>query len=75
MIKVTHPELKELLGMDGKLASYMDFINLSEGTYKLSKYVSEAYEKKPAKRNKFDNDVLKVDERLNICFMIYKAIY
>lgn len=73
MIKVTHPELKELLGMDGKLASYMDFINLSEGTYKLSKYVSEAYEKKPAKRNKFDNDVLKVDERLNICFMIYKG--
>jgi len=73
MIKVTHPELKEFLGMDGKYASYMDFVNLNEGTYKLSKFVSEAYEKKPARRNKFDNDVLKVDERLNICFMIYKG--
>lgn len=73
MIKVSHPEVKELLGMEGKHASYLDFINLQEGTYKLSKYVSEAYEKKPAMRSKFDNDILKVDERLNICYMVFKG--
>lgn len=73
MIKVSHPELKEILGLDGKHAAYMDFININEGTYKLGKYVSEAYEKKPSQRNKFDNDVMKVDERLNICFMVYKG--
>ena len=72
MIKITHPELKKVLGIDGKYASYMDFIT-SDGNYKLSKQISEAYEKSPAFRNKFDNDVMKVDERLNICFMIYNG--
>lgn len=73
MIKVTHPEVRKLIGIEGKYASYLDFINMSEGTYKLSKYVTEAYEKKPALRGKFDNDVLKVDERLNICYMVFKG--
>jgi len=72
MIKVTHPELKKILGIKGKYASYMDFIT-SNGNYKLSKQISEAYEKSPAFRNKFDNDVMKVDERLNICFMVYNG--
>jgi len=72
MIKVTHPELKKLLGLDGKYASYMDFIT-PDGNYKLSKQISAAYEKSPSKRNKFDNDVMKVDERLNICFMVYNG--
>ena len=72
MIKVTHPELKKLLGIEGKYASYIDFIT-SNGNYKLSKQISEAYEKNPSKRGKFDNDVMKVDERLNICFMVYNS--
>lgn len=73
IIKVSHPELREILGIGGKYASYMDFINVNEGTYKLGKYVSDAYAKKPAMRNKLDNDILKVDERLNICFMVYRG--
>jgi cytochrome c-type biogenesis protein CcsB len=73
MIKVSHPEVKDLLEIDGKHASYLDFINLNDGTYKLSKFVSNAYEKKPARRNKFDNEILKVDERLNICYMVFKG--
>ncbi|MDG1135734.1 MAG: cytochrome c biogenesis protein ResB, partial [Bacteroidales bacterium] len=73
MIKIGHPEVIELLGVDGKLASYLDFINLSEGTYKLGKYVTTAYEKKPGQRSKFDNEIIKVDERLNICYMVYSG--
>lgn len=72
IIKVSHPGLKKILGIDGKYASYLDFIN-SNGNYKLSGYISDAYEKKPSMRNKFDNDVMKVDERLNICFMVYNG--
>jgi len=71
MIKVTDKELKQIIGINGKHASYFDFIDMSSGTYKLSKYVSAAYAKKPAQRNMFDKDVMKVDERLNICYMIY----
>ena len=73
MIKIGHPEVAEVLGITGKYASYLDFINMAEGSYKLNSYVSEAYEKKPAARSKFDNEVMKVDERLNICFMVYSG--
>lgn len=73
MIKIGHPEVSEVLGITGKYASYLDFINMDQGTYKLNNYVSEAYEKKPAARSKFDNEVMKVDERLNICFMVYSG--
>ena len=73
MIKIGHPEVIELLGVDGKLASYLDFIDLTQGTYKLGKYVTTAYEKKPGQRSKFDNEIIKVDERLNICYMVYSG--
>ena len=72
MIKVTHPELKKILGIYGKYATYMDFIT-SEGNYKLRQQISSAYAKGPSMRNKLDNDIIKVDERLNICFMIYRG--
>jgi len=71
MIKVSDNELKKIIGIDGKYASYLDFIDMSTGTYKLNQYVSAAYEKKPAQRNMFDKEVMKVDERLNICYMTY----
>ena len=71
MIKVGHKEIKHLLGIDGKYASYFDFINIKSGTYKLQEFISAAYTKKPAQRNMFDKEVMKVDERLNICYMIY----
>ena len=73
IIKVSHPELKAILEITGKHASYFDFINMYDRTYKLNKYVTEAYAKTPGLRNKFDNAVLKVDERLNICFMIFNG--
>jgi cytochrome c-type biogenesis protein CcsB len=71
MIKIKNPQLRKMLGLEGKYASYMDFIDMSSGTYKLGDYVSTAYAKKPARRNMFDKDVIKADERLNICYMVY----
>ncbi len=69
-----HPELKKLLGIDKnqKKATFNDFFEKS-GThaYKLQKYAEEANRKKPAFRNKFDKDVIKVDERVNICYYVY----
>ncbi len=77
MIKVFHPELKKVIGMkpDEKYASFHDFFQKGQikgkSSYKLAIYAEEASRKKPANRNKFDKDVLKVDERLNICYMVY----
>jgi len=74
VIKVFHPELKKIIGISDtqKYASFNDFFE-KEGDhgYKLAKYSEEANRKKPALRNQFDKDVLKVDERVNICYMVY----
>ncbi|UFS63667.1 cytochrome c biogenesis protein CcsA [Sulfurimonas sp. HSL-3221] len=39
--------------------------------YKLNKYVEEAIRKAPGKRDKFDKAVIKVDERVNVAYMVY----
>ncbi len=44
-----------------------------DGTYKLSEDVNNAYAKAPGDRNKTDKEVMKIDERLNIVYMIYKG--
>jgi cytochrome c-type biogenesis protein CcsB len=70
MIKVTHPELKSFLHIDGKLAAFTDVLDLENGgTYKLRELVNQAYAKKASERSKFDNDVIAVDERINIFYM------
>ncbi len=77
IIRVKHKKIKKILGLsnDKKYASYNDFFDFtdknSDNIYKLSKYVEEATRKRPIKRNQFDRDVIKVDERLNISYLIY----
>ena len=73
-IKVFHPELKKILGIPEKqkYASFNDFFE-KEGdhAFKLTKHSEEANRKKPAERNQFDKDVIKVDERVNVAYMVY----
>ena len=74
IIKVFHPELKKIIGIpeSQKYASFNDFFDKDgDHAFKLAKYSEEANRKKPALRNQFDKDILKVDERVNICYMVY----
>jgi len=71
MIKVSNKKLAKIIGIQGKYASYLDFIDMQNNTYKLQKYVSEVYAKKPSQRGMFDKEVMKVDERMNIAYMVY----
>ncbi len=74
MIHVFHPELKKLLGIPAnqKKATFNDFFETTgKHAYKLQKYAEEANRKKPSLRTKFDKDVIKVDERVNICYYVY----
>lgn len=64
-------QLQHILGVKGDYASYLDFIDMNTGKYKLGEYVQEAYNKKPIHRGLFDKDIIKVDEKLNICYMVY----
>ncbi|UTW67033.1 cytochrome c biogenesis protein CcsA [bacterium SCSIO 12643] len=72
MIKVFHPQLKKKLGMeeDEKYASFIRFFD-EKFQYVLTEDIAEANRKKPSERSKYDNDVITVDERVNICYMIY----
>ena len=76
-IKVTHPEIKKLLGMgaDDKKAAFVDFFdeNMGQAAYKLGMYVEDANRKKPSERGTLDKDILKIDERLNILYMVYSG--
>ena len=77
MIRVNHTKIKKILGLpkDKKYATYNDFFDFTnksaKSPYKLYDYVATASRKRPIKRNQFDRDVIKVDERVNIAYMIY----
>jgi hypothetical protein len=73
MIRVSHPDIQNILKINEKLASFNDIINFEskEHEYKLNSYVQQAYQKKPGDRNKFDNEIIKFDERVNLCYMVY----
>ena len=72
IVKITSERVGELLGVNEKFASFNDVFN-ENGEYKLAKFVEAANEKPASKRDKFDNDVIKFDERLNILYLALKG--
>ena len=50
-------------------------MDLRAFNYRLKDYVEIAYAKKPGIRNKFDNAIIDLDERFNICHIIFNSIY
>jgi cytochrome c-type biogenesis protein CcsB len=68
-IRVSDSELRKQLGAIGNYISFSQaFENDSAHTYKLTKLVEKAYDKKPAKRNRLDKEIINVDERINIFY-------
>jgi cytochrome c-type biogenesis protein CcsB len=72
LIKVSHPDVKSLLGVD-KYARYEDFFD--ETGYKLAKVAEEANRISSANQSKFHKDVIKVDERVNILYLIFNGSF
>lgn len=75
MIKITHEGyhgLQKFLDTREKYISFHSLIDPVAG-YKLSKAVQQAYAKPPVQRNKFDKEVIKVDEVVNIAYMVYQG--
>ncbi|MBL0703594.1 MAG: cytochrome c biogenesis protein CcsA, partial [Sulfurospirillum sp.] len=74
IIKVKTVKLKETLRVPLKqnLFTFSDFF-YSNGNYKLARFVEEANRLKSSQRGTFQRDVLKVDERINIAFMVYRG--
>ncbi|WP_054714430.1 cytochrome c biogenesis protein [Marinifilum fragile] len=70
MIKVGNSDLAKELGIEGKYGAFKDFVN-EMGQYKLSNKVQDAYSKKPAHRSSYDKEIMAVDERINITYMVF----
>jgi cytochrome c-type biogenesis protein CcsB len=74
LIRVSNAELQRKLGLSGKMAAFSDLVEISStGRYKISRDVETAYNKAPGERSKYDKEVMKVDERVNIVYMIYNG--
>jgi cytochrome c-type biogenesis protein CcsB len=72
MIKITHEKLKLLLETEEDRVSFRSFFN-QDGDYILKDLVENVNAKAPINRDKYDKDILTVDERINICFTVYNG--
>ncbi len=73
IIKVANPELRKILNASGDYVSYNALIDQSTGKYRLSELVNTAYQKKANERNKFDKEIINVDERANIMMEVFRG--
>lgn len=73
MILVKSEAIESLIGVNTKYASYNDFFD-EKGAYKLIDLVNAAYAKKPSLQSTFDKDLIKVDERVNISYLVYQGM-
>ena len=73
MIKISkETEIRNLIPARGELASFNDFFTAS-GQYVLREAVRRAYSLQPIDRTLFDKEIMKIDERVNICNMIFSG--
>ena len=74
MFPIKTKELKKLLGIepDEEYVAFKDVFN-AEGKYKLSEAVSNANKVSPYNRNKFEKELIKFNEQMNIAYTVYNA--
>ncbi|MRR24573.1 cytochrome C biogenesis protein, partial [bacterium] len=74
LIKVSNEELRRQLNLTGEKAAFSDIVKMGkDGGYRLATLVDQAYSKSESERTKFDKEVIKVDERVNICYMMSRG--
>ncbi len=75
VIRVSDKTLQSRLGIKGDMASFSDIVTMEngKGIYKLASEVGSAYSRSPGERTKSDKEIMKVDERVNIIYMIYNG--
>ena len=74
LVAVTHPDLLKKLNVEKEgRYTHVPFLNFFDDKFQyiLEEDVEIANRKKPSERNKYDKDVISVDERVNVCYMVY----
>ena len=70
MIKVSHSDILKLIQKEEQHVSFVSFFD-NKNKYILTPYVESAYAKRPIDRTDLDKKIIEVDERVNICSMIF----
>ena len=72
MIKIKTPKLKRFLKIDTK-RNYVSFSEMfiNNSKYKLHELINEANAMNPNLRGTFEKDIIQLDERLNIAYMVF----
>jgi len=77
MIYTKDIKVNKIIGLDEnqKYASFGDFFTNPQSLsgYKLEKYIADAMRVPPKKRGKFEKAILKIDERVNVSYMVYSG--
>jgi cytochrome c-type biogenesis protein CcsB len=68
IIYVRQKSVGDIIGVEGSYASFNDFF-VQGDTYKMMELTENALRKNPEERNTFDNEILKVSERVEVFFM------
>ncbi len=69
LITVKTKAIREVLNCTGRKASYEHFFD-EQGNYKLAQWVGMAYRTIPAHRDKFQNELIKIDEQVNVFYLV-----
>ncbi len=73
MIKIKTPKLKKVLGID-ESRKYISFAEVfKDGKYILQDEAQKAFMTKPNERGTYEKDIIKLDEKLNISYMVYNG--
>ncbi len=73
MIKIKTPKLKKILGIDSN-QKYISFSQVfKDGKYILTEHAQKATMLSPNQRGTFEKDIIKLDEKLNIAYMVYNG--
>lgn len=72
IIYIREESVKEAVGVTASHAAFDDFFD-THNNYKLQQHVENAFRKKSAEQNKFDKEIIKVDERMNVVMMVMQG--
>lgn len=64
-LNISNPDLSNYFDLMPGECAYIEVFD-SNGNYKLQEKLEEAYNKMPAQRSRFDKDLMKLDEQINI---------
>jgi len=71
-VRVDSKELAAELGISGKTISVQQMFD-AQGNYRIAEEVRAAFNKPAAFRNQMEKDYIYLDERISICFMVFRG--